>query len=336
VSPWAAILPVPQQSMSRRYVNTLADGETLDEVYLLADRQLRANRNAELFLLAQLRDRTGQISGLLWNVREDSLSNVQAGNFVRVRGKVQLYQGNLQIILTHISGVSETDVDASEFIPGTTVETDRLLKRLEEILRSINDPGLRTLMEFFLGDNTIRDGLSRAPAGVKLHHAYHGGLLEHVVNLLETAERIIDLYPAVDRDVLLAGIFLHDLGKVRELAYETTFLYTDEGQLIGHLVIGIEMLNEKVAQMEQATATRVDGEKLLRLKHLIVSHHGSYEFGSPKLPMTPEAIFLHHLDNLDAKVNEFMSLIKSDPNTDSPWTPYNTNLGRKLYKGEPR
>lgn len=320
--------------MSRRYVNTLSDGESIDEVYLLADRQLRSNRNAELYLLAQLRDRTGQISGLLWNVREESLAGIQAGSYVRIRGKVQLYQGNLQVILTHISSASEERLEPSDFIPGTSVETDRLLQRLEEILLSIKDPGLRTLMQFFLEDPVIREGLSRAPAGVKLHHAYHGGLLEHIVNLLETAERIIDLYPSVDRDVLLVGIYLHDLGKVRELGYETTFVYTDEGQLIGHLVIGIEMLNEKLLLAEQALGRRIHEGKVLRVKHMIVSHHGTYEFGSPKLPMTPEAIFLHHLDNLDAKVNEFTSLIKSDPNADSPWTPFNTNLGRKLYKGE--
>ncbi len=320
--------------MSRRYVNTLGDGESIDEVYLLADRQLRSNRNAELYLLAQLRDRTGQVSGLLWNVREESLAGIQAGTYVRVRGKVQLYQGNLQVILTHISSASEEHLEPTDFIPGTSVETGRLLQRLEEILLSIKDPGLRTLMQFFIEDPVIREGLSRAPAGVKLHHAYHGGLLEHIVNLLETAERIIDLYPSVDRDVLLVGIYLHDLGKVRELGYETTFVYTDEGQLIGHLVIGVEMLNEKLILAEQALGRRIHEGKVLRVKHMIVSHHGTYEFGSPKLPMTPEAIFLHHLDNLDAKVNEFTSLIKSDPNSDSPWTPFNNNLGRKLYKGE--
>ncbi|MEZ6068376.1 MAG: HD domain-containing protein [Planctomycetaceae bacterium] len=141
------------------------------------------------------------------------------------------------------------------------------------------------------------------------------------------------MYPTVNRDLLLAGIFLHDLGKVRELAYDTTFLYTDEGQLIGHLIIGVEMLNEKVRETERILEIEFPEESLLRLKHMILSHHGTYEYGSPRLPMTPEAIFLHHLDNLDAKVNEFNSLIESDPNSDSPWTPFNTNLGRKLFKG---
>lgn len=320
--------------MSRRSVNTLADGETLEEVYLLADKQLRANRNAELYLLVQLRDRTGTISGLLWNVKEEAAAMLSVGQFVRAKGKVQLYQGNLQVILSKITPEEGEELNLSDFIPGTTVETDRLTARLNEILGSVKHRGLRTLLEMFLGDRGLMDGLVRCPAGVKLHHAYHGGLLEHIVNLLETAVRVVDLYPTVDRDLLLAGVFLHDLGKVRELGYDTTFVYTDEGQLIGHIVIGVEMLNEKVAQTEQALGESLPEEMVLRIKHMILSHHGSYEYGSPKLPMTPEAIFLHHLDNLDAKVNEFNSLIAGDPNTDSHWTPFNGNLGRKLFKGE--
>lgn len=172
-----------------------------------------------------------------------------------------------------------------------------------------------------------------APAGVKLHHAYHGGLLEHIVNVLETALRIGDLYPKVDLNLLLVGIFLHDIGKLRELGYDQSFVYTDEGQLLGHLLLGVEMLNEKLPQVEQATGETFPKETALRLKHMLLSHHGSYEFGSPKLPMTPEAIALHHLDNLDAKINEFTNLIESDPNAASSWTPYQVNMQRKIYKG---
>lgn len=319
--------------MPRSDVNTLADGTAIDEVYLLADKQLRVNRVGDQYLLAQLRDRTGQISGLLWNVKEPEMARISAGDYVRVRGKVQVYQGNLQVILTGIEPYPKEQVDPLLFIPATTQDTRRLLARLTEILLSITDPHLRRLMEEFLSDETVMSGLSRAPAGIKLHHAFHGGLLEHVVNVLETAVRVVDLYPQVDRSLLLAGIFLHDLGKVRELAFQDTFAYTDEGQLIGHLVIGIEMLNEKTPAVAAALGEPFPQETLLRLKHMIVSHHGSYEFGSPKLPMTPEAIALHHLDNLDAKVNEFSSLIASDPNSQSNWTPYSTSMQRKLFKG---
>lgn len=319
--------------MSRLFVNTLADSQSVDEVYLLSDKQLRANRAGGLYLLAQLRDRTGLISGLLWNVNEQEVADFSAGDYVRIKGKVQLYQGNLQIILTHIARVPKEDADPADFIPATSQNTQRLLGRLREILLGIEDTHLRTLMECFLVDEEVVAGLTRAPAGVRLHHAFHGGLLEHVVNVLETALRVMDLYPKVNPSLLLAGVFLHDLGKIRELAFEDTFAYTDEGQLIGHLVIGIEMLNEKVPSVEQMTGESFPRETLLRLKHMILSHHGSYEFGSPKLPMTQEAIALHHLDNLDAKINEFMSVIESDPNTQSSWTPFSTSMQRKLYKG---
>ncbi len=319
--------------MSRRYINTLVDGETIQEVFLLADKQLRSNRNGDLYLLAQLRDRTGQISGLLWNVDEEAMASIRSGEFVTIRGKVQLYQGNLQIILTHIAPHQGEELDPSDFIPGTSIEVDGLLARLQEIAESVENRPIRYLWEAFLDDQAIIHDLARSPAGVRLHHAYSGGLLEHVVNLLETAIRIVDLYPTLDRDLLLIGIFLHDLGKTRELGYETTFTYTDQGQLLGHLMIGIEMLNEKVPLAENRLGTCFPEEILLRIKHMILSHHGSYEYGSPRLPMTPEAIALHHLDNLDAKINEFSNLIRDDPNAESHWTPYHPNLGRKLYKG---
>lgn len=319
--------------MPRTFVNQLTDGETIEEVFLLADRQLRANRNADLYLLAQLRDRTGQISGLLWNVSEEMVANVQTGDYVRVRGKVQLFQGNKQIILARIDRMDADSINPEDFIPQSSANTGRQLERLREILLTIKNRDLCELMQVFLDDSLVVEGLTKAPAGIRLHHAFFGGLLEHLLTLAETAHRIADLYPKVDFDLVLAGIFLHDLGKIRELAYETSFSYTDEGQLIGHLVIGIELLNEKILVLEDRSGRTFPREIALRLKHMILSHHGSYEYGSPKLPMTPEAIALHHLDNLDAKTNEFLSLIESDLNSESSWTPFQANIQRKLFKG---
>jgi 3'-5' exoribonuclease len=197
----------------------------------------------------------------------------------------------------------------------------------------LSNPHLRALAECFLMDQEFVRAFCKAPAGVRMHHAYLGGLLEHVVTLLEVADRIAPLYPELDRDLLLTGIFLHDIGKVRELAYDRSFAYTDEGQLVGHLIIGVEMLNEKVRQVADLTGEPFPTELLLRLKHLILSHHGTYEFGSPKLPMTPEAIALHHLDNFDAKLHMFTRDIREDRNQSSAWTPFNQSLQRRLFKG---
>src|SRR5919109_1284264 len=246
---------------TRRFVQQLADGDAVEEVYLVVDKQLRANRNGNLFLQLDLRDRTGAIGARLWN----------AG---------------------------------------------------EPLFRKVENPHLRALADCFLLDEEFTQAFCRAPAGVRNHHAYLGGLLEHVVTLLDAAERILPLYPELDRDLLLAGVFLHDVGKVRELSYQKVFAYSDEGQLIGHLVIGVEMLNEKAARVPDLTGEPFPTELLLRLKHMILSHHGALEFGSPKLPMTPEAIALHHLDNLDAKVHTFVRDIEEDKGANTAWTPF--------------
>jgi 3'-5' exoribonuclease len=168
---------------------------------------------------------------------------------------------------------------------------------------------------------------------VKNHHAYPGGLLEHVVNLMEVITRIADCYPVLDQDLLLMGALIHDMGKIQELSYDKSFAYTDEGQLLGHVVIGVGMLEQKVREAERLSGEEFPAETTLRLKHMIISHHGQYEFGSPKLPMTLEAVALHHLDNLDAKVHSFQQLMRDDANVDSPWTAYHQSLSRKLYKG---
>jgi 3'-5' exoribonuclease len=255
------------------------------------------------------------------------------GDFLLVRGKVQLFQGALQIILNHIERAEPEKVELADFLPHTEQDVSKLLERLRGTLLRLANPHLRALAEcFFMDDDFVRD-LCRVPAGVRNHHAYLGGLLEHVVTLMDAAERVLPLYPELDRDLLLMGVFLHDVGKVRELTFDKVFAYSDEGQLIGHLVIGVEMLNEKLRRVSDLTGEPFPVELLLRLKHMILSHHGTYEFGSPRLPMTPEAIALHYLDNLDAKIHSFTRDIREDRNQASAWTPFNQSLQRRLFKG---
>jgi 3'-5' exoribonuclease len=255
------------------------------------------------------------------------------GYFVQVKGKAQLYQGALKIIISQIQQTHAAGMYMADFVRRSERDLSQLALRLRQILLSIEEPHLRTLMECFLIDEPFMSAFTAAPAGMKAHHAYRGGLLEHVVNMLEVSHRIADLYPSVDKNLLLAGVFLHDVGKVRELSFETGCSYTDEGQLLGHLIIAVEMLTEKIGEASKLTGEPFPQETALRLKHLIVSHHGTYEFGSPKLPMTPEAIALHHIDNLDAKVHEFSRDIADDPNQAASFTPYNARLERKLFKG---
>jgi 3'-5' exoribonuclease len=319
--------------MGRRFVQQLTDGESIDEVYLVTDKQLRANRNGNLYLQLELRDRTGAISARLWNAGEHLFRSFEDGDFLQVKGKVQLFQGALQVILNHIERVAPEKIDLTDFLPHTESDVSKLYERLRGTLMRLGNPHLRALVECFLMDERFVADFCKVPAGVRNHHAYIGGLLEHVVNLLDLADRVLPLYPELDRDLLLAGVFLHDVGKVRELSYGRMFTYTDEGQLLGHLVIGVEMLNERAAKVPDLTGEPFPAELLLRLKHMILSHHGSYEYGSPKLPMTPEAIALHYLDNLDAKVHTFTRDIREDRNQASAWTPFNASLQRRLFKG---
>ncbi len=319
--------------MTRRFVQQLADGENLDEVFLVANKQLRANRNGVFFIQLDLRDRTGTISARFWNANETQFRTFEDGDLLRVKGKVQLFQGSLQVIMTGFDRVQANSVSLVDFMPRTEHDVSKLFERLRTILLRMDNLHLRALVECFLMDEEFVNAFCKVPAGIRNHHAFLGGLLEHVTTMLDAADRLLPLYPELDRNLVLMGVFLHDVGKVRELCFDRAFAYTDEGQLIGHITIGVEMLEAKAARVTELTGEPFPRELLLRLKHLILSHHGAYEFGSPRLPMTPEAIALTCLDNFDSKVHNFTREIQDDRNGTSAWTPYNPSTQRRLFKG---
>ena len=320
--------------MARRYVNQFGHQESIDQVFLASQKQLRPNRNGNLYLQVDLSDRTGCISARMWNCDDADYRCFEDGDFVRVEGTTQIYQGAIQLIATNICKAREDEIDHADFMTLSPGDIDKMALRLAELLRTMSDMPLRNLAECFLADDALMRKVTRAPAGVKNHHAYPGGLLDHVVSLMEIVDLIADRYPAVNRDLLMMGAFLHDLGKVHELSYDKGFSYTDEGQLIGHTVIAVSMLDAKLREVEELAGEEFPEETALRLKHMIVSHHGEYEYGAPRLPMTLEAIALHYLDNLDAKLHSFNQLMRDDANLDSSWTAYHQNISRKLYKGE--
>ncbi|MDY0165997.1 MAG: HD domain-containing protein [Thermoguttaceae bacterium] len=319
--------------MPRKFIRELGQQDVVDEVFVASGKQLRPNRNGNLYLQVELSDRTGSISARLWNADETLYQSFNDGDYVRVQGNTQLFQGAVQMIAKRIDPVESDEVDPADFEPEPAVDAQRLFARLKELVRGIGDPALKTLAECFLLDDEFVARFTLAPAGTKHHHAYHGGLLEHTVGMMEAADRIAPCYPKIDRDLLVLGAMLHDIGKTRELGFQAGLEYTDEGQLVGHLVLAVEMLNDKVAEAERLSGEPIPAETVLRLKHMLLSHHGEYEYGSPKVPMTLEALALHCLDLLDSKLNAFELIIKADPNTDSPWTTYQPNLGRKIYKG---
>ena len=271
---------------------------------------------------------------MMWNANDQVYGVFNNGDFVRIEGRSQFYNGQLQIIISDIERAEPGKVDEAEFFQLSAADLQQLRTQLCEILRSVENFHLRNLAECFLMDEAFMDKFSRAPAGVKNHHAYQGGLIEHVVKLIEVVLAVAPHYPQLDADLLVMGAFLHDVGKIDELSYERDLSYTDEGQLIGHLVMGVGLLDRKIEKTAELSGEAFPQELALRLKHMIVSHHGQYEFGSPKLPMTLEAIALHQLDNLDAKILAFDQLMKDDVNVQSRWTPYVANIGRKLFKGD--
>lgn len=320
--------------MARRYITQYTDQDKVDDIFLAAEKQLRSNRNGNLYLQVRLSDRSGSVTAMMWNVGDNIYQSIENGDYVRVQATAQLYNGAMQFILNRIERAEDKLVDENDFITVAAAEVAGLTKRLEDMLRGLRNQHLRALAECFLADADFMAKFAAAPAGVKNHHAYKGGLLQHVVSLMETCVVVAPRYPEVDADLLLIGAFLHDSAKIDEMTFDRELGYSDEGQLIGHIVMAVGYVEEKAKEAARKTGRDFPQDLLLRIKHMIVSHHGEYEYGSPKLPMTLEAIALHYLDNLDAKLFSVGQIIKDDANTDSVWTPYVAALGRKFYKGE--
>lgn len=320
--------------MSRRFVNELGDGEAVDQVFLASEKQLRTNRNGNLYLQVRLSDRTGSITTMLWNAQQKHYDQFENGDFIRVKGTAQLYNGGMQVLAKQVEKSDAAEIDEADFVTLSNDAVERMVARVAELLRAMRNVNLRNLADCFLLDEAFMAGFRMAPAGVKNHHAYHGGLLEHVLSLMELCSLVAPRYSKLDPDILLMGAFLHDIGKIRELTYEPDLGYSDQGQLIGHLVQGVSMLDAVINETEKQTGEEFPTSLANQLRHMIVSHHGQYEFGSPKLPMTVEAIALHYLDSLDAKLHSVSQLIDEDVNKSSPWTVYHPGLGIKIFKGD--
>ena len=319
--------------MSRRLITQLPPQCQLDQTFLATHKQLRPNRNGQLYIQVELADKSGTITGRLWNASDDDFGGFEDGDYVRVEGHTQLYSGSLQLIIASIERADPRTIDESEFLVLSKHDLVRLEAELNAILATITSAPLKALADELLADGPLMEAFRRTPAGVKHHHAYAGGLLDHVVNLLRLADRVAPLYPALDRNLLLVGVLVHDIGKTQELESLQGFSYTDVGQLLGHVLLGLEIVDAKIRAIETRTGQRFEPEAAMRVKHMIASHHGQYEFGSPKLPMTLEAMALHHLDHLDAKMAGTIQLLQNEATAEDGWTQYQQSQGRKFYRG---
>ncbi len=318
---------------ARRPIAELQAGEQVPEqVFLLTQKDLRTTANGGLYIHAVLSDRTGQLVARMWNASQSIYESMPESGLLLVRGRVESYKGKPQFIIEGVRTVSEGEVDPTEFLPRTRHDIDQMWNRLKEILRTVQHPDVRDLLGQFINDAQFAQRFQQAPAARNNHHAFLGGLLEHTLNLLELAVLILPRYPLVNRDLVLAGLFLHDAGKTAELECTTSFNYTTGGQLIGHIVQAAVWLHERAAACAAAAGRPFRADILDAIGHIIVAHHGRYEYGSPKLPATREAIFVHHLDNLDAKLNMIDSAIEADPDPSSDWTAWVPALEARIFK----
>jgi len=315
--------------MGHRFVNEIKAGETIDDVYAVKDPVLRSTTRGDLYIAMYLCDRSGQLNGRMWQATESVYTSLPKPGFVHVRGRSEVYQNNLQIIINNISVVDASQVDLEDFLLRTEKDIEQMFKEVRQIVGTVKNEQLKRLVNEFLSDSELMKKFCEAPGGIKLHHNYIGGLLEHTHNMLKVAEAILPLYPDVQRDLVLAGIFVHDMGKTEELAYDTTFSYTDSGQLIGHISKSFLMVNQKADSLK-ADGNAIDAEVMDSLCHIILSHHGEYEFGSPKLPATAEAFMVNYIDDLDAKISQVTQQIDSEIG-DTNWTVWQNTLQTRLY-----
>jgi len=316
--------------MAHTFINQIDPGQAIDDVYMVKDPILRSTSNGGLYIAMFLLDKTGQINGRMWQATEKAYKLLPKPGFIHINGRSELYQNNMQIIVNNYTIVQPTQVSISDFLPHTDKDTDAMFEQVKEILRGIENVQIRTLVAEYLNDEDLMKKFRQAPAAMKMHHNYLGGLLEHTHNMLNVAKQILPLYPKVNPDLVLAGILLHDMGKTDELSYDMAFAYTDTGQLLGHISQSLLMLHKKTQQLEQ-NGKGVDKMIIDCLSHIILSHHGQYEFGSPKLPATPEAFMVNYIDDLDAKIAQVTSAIDAEI-SDSKWTNWQNALQTRLYR----
>lgn len=316
--------------MAHKFINTIEPGESIDEIYVVKDPILRSTTRGDLYIAMYLSDRSGQLNGRMWQASEIVYKSLPKPGYVHIQGRSELYQNNLQIVINKITPIDAQRVNIDDFLARTSKNVKQMFDEVKEMVSKIKNPQLKTLVGAFLSDEQLMEKFINVPGGVKLHHDYIGGLLEHTHSMLRVASAILPLYPDVQADLVLSGVFLHDMGKTEELSYDMAFAYTDSGQLIGHIVKTVLMINQK-AGLLKSNGTEIEQSVLDALEHIILSHHGEYEFGSPKLPATAEAFMVYYIDDLDAKMSQVISAIDDEP-SDSNWTAWKNALQTRLYR----
>jgi 3'-5' exoribonuclease len=312
--------------MKSAYVADLTPDTSITSFFLVCEKELRATRDGKPFLRLELGDRSGIIEARVWENADSVVSLFDRDDIVKIQARVESYKSKVQLAVDRVRRADPGEVDLADYFPHTSADVEQLYARLCEHAAAVGNPWLRGLVASILEDPGIVSRLKRAPAAKVMHHAYLGGLLEHVVSLCDLSRLVAAHYAELDADLLLTGAILHDIGKLDELCYERAINYTTEGQLLGHIILELEQVTKKMDAM-----AGFPPELKLLVKHLLISHHGQYDFGSPKLPMFPEALALHYLDDLDSKLAAARAALAADTG-EGEWTAYSAALGRRLLR----
>lgn len=305
------------------------ENKIITSTFVVVAKQIKPKKTGEPYLALTLGDRSGQVEAKMWDNVDDVLEAFEQDDFLKVKGLINRYKQRFQLTIHKLRKLGDSEIEYDDYLPKTTKNIDELWQTLTAFIATFQNPHLKTLVQSFMADPEISAAYRTAPAAKTLHHAYIGGLLDHVVSLFRSCDLVCKNYPQINRDLLLTGAFLHDIGKIHELTYNRSFSYTTKGQLLGHMIIELEMLQSKLALQPDFPV-----ELKTLVEHLIISHHGEYEFGSPKLPMFPEAFVLHYLDDLDSKMEAMRAQFERDSSLDGAWTSYNASLGRPLLNTE--
>ena len=281
------------------------------------------------YLRLSISDRTGYVTARIWEDAEQAAADIEDGTPIKVDAVAEQYRDELQVHIRRFRLAAEGEIIRSDLIKSTARDVEIMWSEVRKAIRSVEDPHISALLRYFFDDVEFAARFSEIPAARIIHHAHMSGLLEHCYELLILSEPLLSLYPEVNRDVLIAGILLHDIGKLDEYIYDYDMCFTDAGKLIGHVVLSERRLSAAIRSI-RGFPQSMENEIL----HLILSHHGRYEWGATRRPKSLEAVALHHLDNLDAQVNRFNQLLAAARNLGKSWTDYDRHLGRRLYAGE--
>ncbi len=301
------------------------ENKVVTSTFVVVAKQIKPKKTGEPYLALTLGDRSGQLEAKMWDNVEEVLDAFEQDDFLKIKGLINKYKQRFQLTIHKLRKLGDTEIDYSDYLPKTTKDIDQLWQALGGFIAGFQNQHLKALVQAFMADPEISAAYRNAPAAKTLHHAYIGGLLDHVVSLFRSCDLMCQNYPQINRDLLMTGAFLHDIGKIHELTYNRSFSYTTKGQLLGHMIIELEMLQAKLAALPG-----FPDELKTMVEHLIISHHGQYEFGSPKLPMFPEALMLHYLDDLDSKMEAMRAHFEREAGMEGAWTSYNASLGRPL------